>query len=133
MTRWIISALILFSSAVQANRDALWIDTSVPVDIELAFPNRTDIQPDVSEFSVLNFVPMSNELGERWVVLTIHNQASGSRTLEHKHIMALLADGTRVLPEKMSQRFLANEVLSLVVNFGESKFPLLDVYSRTQT
>ena len=114
-----------------ASEQALSIETRVPSSVELAFPNESGLAPELSEFQVLSFVPMSNEAGERWAVLTIKNLASGRRTLSQKHLMALTADGNRINPNEVSQSFLADETLSIVVNFGERKFPLLSVFSRT--
>jgi hypothetical protein len=115
-----------------ASEQALSIETRVPSSVELAFPNESGLAPELSEFQVLSFVPMSNEAGERWAVLTIKNLASGRRTLSQKHLMALTADGNRINPNEVVQSFLADETLSIVVNFGERKFPLLSVFSRTE-
>jgi hypothetical protein len=46
--------------------------------------------------------------------------------------MALTADGNRINPQEIAQSFLADETLSIVVDFGERKFPLLSVFSRTE-
>ncbi|WP_016954263.1 hypothetical protein [Catenovulum agarivorans] len=133
MFRWMFLSLSIFSSAAVADKESLSIETRPPANIELAFPNESNIQPDVSDFAILNFVPMSNEQGERWVVITVTNTANGRRTLNHNHVMALVANGSRIHPQELAQSFLAKETLSIVVNFGQSKFPLLDVYARTGT
>ncbi|MGB3725850.1 MAG: hypothetical protein WA981_08795 [Glaciecola sp.] len=123
--------LLTYSSFAQSSNDVLSIDRVVPKSANLAFPNTSNIQPEQSDFTVDNFVLMSNEKGERWAVVTLVNLASGSRTLTHRQLMALLANGDRVQPIEFSHSFKANEILSLTIYFGESKFPLLSVYSRT--
>ncbi|NTS78472.1 hypothetical protein HR060_16635 [Catenovulum sp. SM1970] len=133
MFRRIILSSLLLSSISYADEQVLSIEPRLPGNFELAYPNESATFPEISEFEVLNFAPMSNEKGERWAVITINNLASGRRTLNHKHLLGLVADGNRIHPQEISQSFLANETLSIVVNFGENKFPLLDVYSRTQT
>ncbi len=74
---------------------------------------------------------MSNELGERWAVITLKNSSSGSRVLEHGHLMAIFANGKRKSPRKFKLNFKGDETQSITVSFGESKFPVLSVYSRT--
>lgn len=131
MNKWMLFAALSFSSITHGN-EALSVETPLPSNLQLAFPNESNIQPEESPFVVESVVPMSNELGERWAVVTLRNSVSGRRTLNHKHLMALVADGTRLHPEPFTQSFLANESLSIVVNFGLRKFPLLDVYSREE-
>lgn len=123
--------LLACSFGVHANEDVLSIDRVVAGNVNLAFPNEQNIQPEQSEFKVNNFVLMSNDTGERWAVVTLTNHASGSRSLTNKHLMALVADGQRIAPVEFSQLFKANETITITTNFGESKFPLLSVYTRS--
>lgn len=110
--------------------DALSVDRSVSSSVQLSFPNEKNIQPEVSDFSVLNYVLMSNEHGERWAVLTIKNRASGNRALNQDHLIGLLANGERIHPQAFKQWLSANESVSLTIAFGKNKFPLLEIYSR---
>jgi len=124
---WILFAC---SFGAYANEDVLSVDTIVSNSFDLVFPNESNIQPEQSDFKVNNFILMSNEAGERWVVVTMSNTSSGRRSLTHKHLMAIVADGQRIAPIEFIQSFKANETLTLTINFGMSKFPLLSVYSR---
>lgn len=124
--------IIVLSFGLQAKEGVITIDRVVPNSIELAFPNKRNLQPELSDFAVDNVVLMSNKAGERWAVLTLTNQASGRRTLDHKQVMALVANGARILPVSFAQSFNANETLTVTLSFGESKFPLLSVYTRTE-
>jgi hypothetical protein len=123
--------LLACSFAAYSSDEALSIDRVVPNSFDLAFPNDSNIQPEQSDFEISNFALMSNDLGERWAVVTLTNLASGSRSLTNKHLLALVANGQRIAPTEFSQSFKAGETLSLTINFGESKFPLLSVYSRS--
>ena len=124
---WILFAC---SFGAYANEDVLSVDTIVSNSFDLVFPNESNIQQEQSDFKVNNFILMSNEAGERWVVVTMSNTSSGRRSLTHKHLMAIVADGQRIAPIEFIQSFKANETLTLTINFGMSKFPLLSVYSR---
>ena len=133
MCKRIFYILMLISTSSLASEDVLSLDRFVPNSFDLAFPNEKNIQPDISDFKVINFALMSNQSGERWAIVTIMNQAQGRRTLSHNHLMALIANGKRINPVELSQSFKASETMSLTINFGESKFPLLTVYSRIKT
>ena len=131
MLKRMLLVLLVFSSTSYADDTTLSIDRAVSGGVELAFPNEQNMQPEQSDFEVKNFVLMSNDAGERWAVVTLTNQASGRRTLTHKHLMAIVADGQRVIPIEFMQSFKANETLSVTITFGASKFPLLSIYSRS--
>jgi len=62
-------------------------------------------------------------------VITLTNTSSGNRMLEHNHLMALFADGKRRNPLEYKLHFEGNETQSITVSFGESKFPILSLYS----
>ncbi len=131
MLKMMLLVLLVYSSTSYADDTTLSIDRAVSGGVELAFPNEQNMQPEQSDFEVKNFVLMSNDAGERWAVVTLTNQASGRRTLTHKHLMAIVADGQRVIPIEFMQSFKANETLSVTITFGASKFPLLSIYSRS--
>lgn len=109
--------------------DVLTIDRVVSNNIALAFPNESNQQPKFSDFEVNNYVTMSNELGERWAVITLTNTSTGNRVFEEKHIMALFADGKRKNPKTLKLHFEGKETQSITVLFGQSKFPILSIHS----
>ena len=131
--KWII---LLVWSLVCVNTyahesDTLSVDRIVPKGLELAFPNEERSMPKSSGFELEHYVLMSNDKGERWAVVTIKNSSRGNRQLEQQHLMAVFADGSRAHPEFQSYRFKAEETLTLTVYFGESKFPILSVYTHS--
>jgi len=73
---------------------------------------------------------MSNLKGERWATITVTNQAHGRRTLNQDQVLALFADGTRHFPLNFTQEFKAQQTVSLLVNFGVNKFPILKIMTR---
>ncbi len=130
MSKFILSAVILLSLSFAINADetdTLTVDRFVSNNLELAFPNDRNITPKSSEFSLLNYVLMSNELGERWAVITLTNTSSGSRVLMHEHLMALFANGKRQAPLAFKLSFEGDETKSITVSFGDSKFPILAI------
>ncbi|WP_448556608.1 hypothetical protein [Thalassotalea montiporae] len=134
MIQKIVLSLLLFTAFFNvnavANQQALSIDRLIPENFELAYPNEQNRQPRKSDFAVINYALMSNQAGERWAVVTVRNLASGWRMLDQKHLLALTANGERINPIDVEQHFKAGETLSLTINFGEHKFPILSIYSR---
>ena len=132
MANFLLLALILFSLGTQAEeQDVLTIDRSVSNNIKLAFPNDNNIKPQVGDFEIVNYFLMSNEIGERWAVITLTNLSSGNRELNQNHLMALFADGRRNSPLEYKLSFKGKETQSITVSFGEYKFPILNIYSRS--
>jgi len=128
MYKVIISALLLLSFSSQGNEtEVLTVDRVAPNNLELAFPNDRNIKPKSSDFELVNYVVMSNEIGERWAVVTVTNSSTGGRTLENGHIMALFADGSRKSPLALKVTFEGKETKSITVSFGENKFPILSI------
>ncbi|WP_256717995.1 hypothetical protein [Shewanella sp. UCD-KL12] len=129
----VLSTLISFS-CLSANgkgkSEVFSVDRIVSDDVSLNFTNDSDIQPNISDFSVVNYVLMSNEKGERRAVVTLENQSSGSRIFQHDQLMALLGDGKRISPRHYKQKFKAGESISMTLSFGKHIAPILQIYTR---
>ncbi len=129
----VISALLSFS-CLSANgngkNEVFSVDRIVSDDVSLNFTNDSDIQPSISDFSVINYVLMSNEKGDRRAVVTLENQSSGSRIFQHDQIMALMGDGKRISPRFYKQKFKAGESISMTFSFGNHLVPILQIYTR---
>lgn len=133
MYKYIVSAFFFMAFVSNANElEVLTVDRIVSTNIELAFPNDENLKAKSSDFKLVNYVIMSNEIGERWAVLTLTNTSSGNRMLEHDHLMALFADGERKNPLELKLNFKGRETQSITVSFGESKFPILSISSGTE-
>lgn len=121
----------LFGYSVAAKADtSLMIERSVDSDIDLNFPNEDHIHPSNSDFKVVNYTLMSNELGERWAVVTLKNTASGNRIFEKKHLLALFANGDYIHPKTEKHAFEGKEIQTLTLFFGINKFPILKIYTQ---
>ncbi len=133
MYKFILLALLLISFKGYSSEDeALTIDKVVTSNFELSFPNDKNIKPQGSDFELINYVVMSNLIGERWAVLTLKNKSAGNRMLEKQHIMALFADGSRNYPAEIKLNFEGKETQSITVSFGENKFPILSIQTSTE-
>ena len=121
--------LILCANVFAAQNNVLNVDRAIPNSMHLSFPNDNNMTPKKSDFSILNYVLMSNEEGERWAVITLTNLASGKRELNQEHLLALFADGSRLTPSDFKLGFNGDQTQSVTVSFAEHKFPILSVYS----
>jgi len=132
--KFILPVLMLFSLLIQAEEtEVLTVDRSVSKNIRLSFPNDNNTKPKKSDFEIVNYVLMSNEVGERWSVITLTNLSSGNRDLEHEHLMALFADGSRISPLEYKLNFKGKETQTITTSFGQHKFPILSIYSSNET
>ena len=130
MFKFLLSVLVLIPWLIQAEGlEVLTVDRSVSQNIQLSFPNDNNIKPKKGDFEIVNYVLMSNELGERWSVITLTNLSSGNRAFSHQHLIALLADGRRISPLEYKLDFKGRETQSITVSFGSHKFPILSIYS----
>lgn len=133
MYKIFISVLFLLPFSSHANEtEVLTVDRVVPKSLELAFPNDRSIKPKYSDFELVNYVVMSNNLGERWAVVTVKNISTGGRSFENGHLMALFANGIRKSPLAFKISFDGNETQSVTVSFGENKFPILSISTATK-
>lgn len=131
--KYFFPILILFSGSSHAeDSEVLSVERSVSKNIHLSFANDNNIRPKKGDFEVVNYVLMSNDIGERWSVITLTNIASGNRTLDQDHLIALFADGSRISPLEYKLNFKGKESQSITVSFGEHKFPILSIYSSNE-
>jgi hypothetical protein len=130
MFKYLLPVLALMPWLSQAEAiEVLTIDRSISKSIQLSFPNDNNIKPKKGDFEIINYVLMSNEVGERWSVITLTNLSSGNREFGHDHLIGLFADGSRKRPLEYKLNFKGQETQSITVSFGEHKFPILSIYS----
>lgn len=126
----ILFALLAVIAPTCANeKSPLMFDAyQAPEHTKTGFPNPKNIQPKHSSFAIKYSAFMSSNTGERWAVVTLINEANGSRTFNNNQIMALFANGERKLAKPISHSFYANDSQSVAVSFGKNQFPILQVY-----
>lgn len=131
MFKLVAVVLCVFSlSLYAADNNVLKVDYAISQKLNHTFANDANIEPDASDFDILNTISMSSESGIRKAVITVQNIATGGRSLNQKQILGLFADGTRLQPTEFLQRFKGDEIVSITISFGKHDFPLLEVYTR---
>lgn len=97
----------------------------------LFFPDDDDdIEPVANDFQLLQALFMSNELGERWALVTLKNTSTGQRFLKNENLVATFADGSQSRARNVQKRFRARENQTVSVFFGVKKFPIVKVEAK---
>ncbi len=95
----------------------------VPVYCE----DKNVIEPRQSDFEILEYALMSSKQGHRYALITIKNTSSGQRSINNQHMIAILANCKRSYPLNLEHKFDGNEIVTMEVNFGIKRFPILKV------
>lgn len=126
-------AAVLGTGSAAAQRDTtLYFDNprAAMEGGELHFKERERIEPERSDFRIVDYATMSNEFGERWALVTFRNSSSGDRILKDRQIVATLASGQRVYAQNLDERVGGNEMYTQAVYFGIHKFPIVRLEMR---
>jgi hypothetical protein len=126
-TLCILIALLWTNSIAADERHGIMLhfDAPSPPPSELNFEDARRLAPEEGDFAIIGYVPMSNEVGERWALVTIKNTAEGARLLKNEHVVATFADGVDTYARNLDQRLEGGAVFSQAVYFGASKFPIV--------
>lgn len=128
-----LSLFVIHFSTFAANKPenyTLTIDESIADTVHLNFSDDKVLLPEMGEFKIMSSILMSNPSGERWATITLKNLSSYQRLLDKEHIVAIFANGERRYAIHAKQKFDGKEETTLVINFGESKFPILRLIVR---
>lgn len=107
----------------------LYFDPALPPVGALRFQRDDDLDPDANDFRIINAFFMSNDLGERWALLTIENSASGQRLLKDEYLVATFANGSQAEAIGVEETVKAKERFTKTVFFGLHRFPIIQVRS----
>jgi hypothetical protein len=83
------------------------------------------LRPKANDFELERFEPMSNRIGERWVLITVKNTSSGRRFLKSEHIVATLANAKQTNPAQINESVDPGETITKTIFFGVHQFPIL--------
>ena len=116
---FIAALLAIVSSAAIADVDSVLHFTPAPFkDTELNCERDKHITPKHSALILENYALMAANNGERVALVTLRNGASGQRIYNQEHIVAVLGDCSRVLPNAFELRLDALEQRSIQIYFG---------------
>ena len=135
MSRVVLILCLLLAAtplaAVEENPTVIHFDSPKDRPEQFHFEQRPrDIEPEPSDVEMVHYDLMSNDLGERWALITFHNSSSGQRVLKDKQVVAVFADGARAYARNLDHRLDGGERFTQAVFFGFHKFPIVDVKTR---
>ena len=120
-----IPPIISFAEEVDDDRLLLFDDTPRFEYLSFDIEESDRLKPKENDFELLHFAPMSNEIGERWVLITVKNTSTGSRFLKSEHIVATFANEEQRNPQGVSESIDGGQILSKTIYFGVNKFPIV--------
>ncbi len=110
--------------------NVLFFDENIPGDKKNYFFDIKEskrLRPKPSDFEILHFAPMSNKNGERWVLITVKNNAGGHRILKNEHVVAIFANGSQANPVRLNESIDGGQTISKAISFGVWRFPVVTI------
>ena len=114
-----------FAEDMAGKERAIQFDQTEVTHLQFRFEN--ELKPKRNDFELRNAAFMSNEIGERWVMITVENTSSGRRFLRRENVVATFADGSQFNPSHFDENVRAGELLTKTIFFGVRKFPIVKV------
>ncbi len=93
----------------------------------LDFKHDDELEPVLNDFRIIEVSYLSNNIGERWAIVTFENKSSGQRLLKNEVIVATFADGSQTNSLNLHKILKGNEHLTKSVFFGIHRFPIVNV------
>ncbi len=98
---------------------------------KLAFERESgDLRPSLSEFQLSYCRFLSNDLGERFALVTLAKEAGIRRIVDTRDIVGVLASGERLFPISIEGETHIGRRGTVLLHFGSHKFPLVGVEVR---
>lgn len=128
----VISILYLYPFAAVSDEPyytdrALHFDQPQSPLNSLNFKHDNELRPSPNDFRLIEAYFLSNNIGERWAVITIENTSPGKRFLKNEFIIATFANGNQTTGFNLNETLKSNERLTKSVFFGIHQFPVVNI------
>ena len=110
---------------VDEDRLLLFDDTPRFQNLSFDIDESDRLKPKANDFELLHFAPMSNKIGERWILITVKNTSIGRRLFKSEHIVGTFANGEQTNPKGLNESVNAGQIFSKAIFFGINKFPIV--------
>ncbi len=121
------SNLAMASDVLEENNRVLHFDQPQAPLTSLNFKQNQALKPLSNDFHIIEKSYLSNNIGERWAVITFENKSAGQRLLKNKSIVATFADGFQTHAINLNETLQGHDKLTKAVFFGVYPFPILVV------
>lgn len=131
MKKWLLLALLSTSAqAYEPDRDqVLKFEPSPFQNIELNCQRDKDVVPRRSDLILDNYALLAADNGERVAVVTLTNGAGGQRMFNQEHLVAIMADCSRIYPLSFELTLGAGQQETFQIYFGRRAQPVLQLIS----
>lgn len=131
MNKWWLLALLCSSvHAYEPDRDqVLRFEPSPFQGVELNCQRDKDIVPRRSDLLLDNYALLAADNGERVAIITVTNGAGGQRMFNQEHLVAIMADCSRIYPQSFELTLAAGQQQTLQIYFGRRVQPVLQLIS----
>ena len=104
---------------------SLFFDQPLPGDFD--FDIKDPLIPSENDFEIEQAAFLSNQLGERFALITLLNLSSSQRLLKNETIVVTFANGKQAFAKNLDEVFRGRERQSLAIFFGISQFPIVQI------
>lgn len=131
MKSWLLLALLTASAqAYEPDRDQiLRFEPSPFQNIELNCQRDKDVVPRRSDLQLDHYALLASDNGERVATITLTNAAGGQRMFNQEHIVAIMADCSRIYPLAFELTLAAGQRETVQIYFGRRAQPVLQLIS----
>jgi hypothetical protein len=105
----------------------LHFDQPHPLLNSIEFKFKDELKPKQNDFRLIQASFLSNNIGERWAIVTLENTSLGQRLLKNESIVAIFADGSQGYAHNLDEKLEGKGQLTKAVTFGVHTFPILNV------
>lgn len=131
MNKWLLLALLSTSAqAYEPDRDqVLKFEPSPFQNVELNCQRDKDVVPRRSDLLLDHYALLASDNGERVATITVTNGAGGQRMFNQEHLVAIMADCSRIYPLSFELTLGAGQQETFQIYFGRRAQPVLQLIS----
>ncbi len=131
MNKWLLLALLSTSAqAYEPDRDQiLRFEPSPFQNVELNCQRDKDVVPRRSDLLLDHYALLAADNGERVATITVTNGAGGQRMFNQEHLVAIMADCSRIYPLSFELTLAAGQQETFQIYFGRRAQPVLQIIS----
>lgn len=131
MKKWLLLAMLSISAHADEpdKNQVLRFEPSPFQDGQLNCQRDKTIVPRRSDLILDNYALLAADNGERVAIITVTNGAAGQRMFNQEHLVALLADCSRIFAQEFELSLAAGQQTTLQIYFGRRVQPVLQLIS----
>lgn len=131
MNKWLVLALLsTCAQAYEPDRDqVLRFEPSPFQNVELNCQRDKDVVPRRSDLLLNHYALLASDNGERMATITVTNGAGGQRMFNQEHLVAIMADCSRIYPLSFELTLGAGQQETFQIYFGRRAQPVLQLIS----